>query len=246
MTGLPDIRNGQGELLAATFVPAGIGTSNGDGPIVVIGHGLTSDRTRPWSAALSAALAELGLASVRVAFSGNGDSEGSFLDSTPTKEVGDLGAVLDVLEGRRLAYVGHSMGALVGCLRAVRDRRIEALVSLAGMVHSARFYRSLFAGLEPGELLLGKPGKPLGEALRDDLLAIDSVLPLARDVRVPWLLVHGDADEVVPVQDSRDVAAELGPRTRLVELPGVDHSFTGAGTEAMVREVAPWLARALR
>ena len=236
-----EIHNGQGERLATTFTAGGTDSN----AIVVIGHGLTSDRTRPWSVALSAALASRGIASLRVAFSGNGDSEGSFVDSTPSKEVADLGAVLDRLEGRRVAYVGHSMGALVGCLRAAVDDRIRALVSLAGMVHSAEFFMRLFADLEPGEVLLDKPGKPLGIALRDDLLAIDSALPRASAVSVPWLLVHGDADDVVPIGHSRDVAAALGKRVHLIELDGVDHSFTGVETPCMEQHVAPWLAGVL-
>lgn len=235
------IENASGEGLAYTYVDG----AESAGPIVVIGHGLTSDRTRPWSESLSDALAQLGVASLRVAFSGNGDSQGRFVDSNVTKEVGDLGAVLDALGDRRIAYVGHSMGAAVGVTRSAGDPRITALVSLAGMVHTAEFYERMFGGLHDGELLLDKPGKALGPALRDDLLELDSVAHLAREVRVPWLLVHGDADDVVPIAHSRDIVAVAPEGARLVELDGVDHSFTGAGIARMTEVVAPWLADAL-
>ena len=39
----------------------------------------------------------------------------------------------------------------------------------------------------------------------------------------PVLLLHGDADTVNDVSDSRALAASLGPRGRYVELPGGDH-----------------------
>ena len=234
------LRNEHGEELAYTYVPGRLGGAE----LVVIGHGLTSDKTRPYSEALSAALAERGIASVRLAFSGNGDSGGRFLDSTVTKEVADLGSLLDLVEGRRLAYVGHSMGAAVGVTRAARDPRLLALVSLAGMVHTREFYERMFGELSDGDLLLEKPGKVLGPALREDLLAIESVAPLARRVGVPWLLVHGDADDVVPVSHSRDILAVAGEGAELVELPGVDHSFTGA-TDEVGELVAGWLAGVL-
>jgi len=240
----PLVRNPRGERLACSWVTGAPGSP----ACVVIGHGLTSDRERPWSQALSTALAERGVGSVRVAFSGNGDSEGRFEDSTITKEVDDLGALLDALAGRErrpLAYVGHSMGGAVGLLRAAQDDRIRALVSLAGMVHTAEFVERLFGHLAPGDPMLDKPHCPFGLALRDDLTRHDTLAERAADVAVPWLLVHGTADDVVLPRDSRDAHARAPAGSQLVELAGVDHSFTGAGLASMVDAVVPWLVERL-
>ncbi len=43
--------------------------------------------------------------------------------------------------------------------------------------------------------------------------------------RCPWLVVQGDADELVPVAEVRDWVEAVGPAVKLVELPGVDHFF---------------------
>lgn len=43
----------------------------------------------------------------------------------------------------------------------------------------------------------------------------------------PWLVVQGDADEVVPCAEVRDYVARLSPPPELVVLPGVDHFFHG-------------------
>src|SRR5262249_55425318 len=154
-----------------------------------------------------------GIASLRFSFAGNGASEGAFRDATLAKEVADLGCVLDALAGRRVAYVGHSMGAAVGVLRAAEDPRIEALVSLARMVHVDAFMKRHFGGLVAGrDLMLGKPGCVLSQALLDDAARIGSVLDAAGRIAVPWLLVHGDQDELVPLQDSRDALAASGGR----------------------------------
>jgi hypothetical protein len=209
--------------------------------LVVIGHGVTADRDRPWLVALSGALSAAGVPSLRISFSGNGASDGRFEDSTVTKEVADLGAVLDRLEGRRVTYVGHSMGAAVGVLRAASDARIRALVSLAGMVRTREFARRKFGDLEPGrDVMWDKPGCPLSRAFVDDLTAIDTVLREAAEVRVPWLLVHGTKDTVVPARDSRDASAAAGGRPELVELDGADHVFTGDATRAMTDAVVAW------
>ncbi len=95
--------------------------------------------------------------------------------------------------------------------------------------------------------MLQRPHRPLTQHLVDDLTAIESELRYARSIAVPWLLVHGSRDEIVRVQDSADMVAAAGdeyPPT-FVELPGIDHSFTGAGIASMARVVVPRLVAAL-
>ncbi|MFT5200485.1 MAG: putative alpha/beta-fold hydrolase, partial [Planctomycetota bacterium] len=58
---LDPIHNAHGERIAFTFVPG----QSDRRDIVVIGHGLTSDKERPWSVGLSNALRERGIASLR-------------------------------------------------------------------------------------------------------------------------------------------------------------------------------------
>jgi pimeloyl-ACP methyl ester carboxylesterase len=233
----PEIRNEHGESLAYSFVPG----QRDRRDIVVIGHGVTSNKDRPWSEALSLALRAQGVASLRIAFSGNGDSEGSFADSNISKAVADLGSVLDALDGWNVSYVGHSMGGATGALRAAQDTRIQTLVSLAAITHCEEFVDRMFGMLEPGELMLGKARCPFSLRLREDLHAIGSTLQHLPAIRVPWLLVHGTADDIVPVGDSRDAHGANRSRSTLIELEGVDHSFTGEGLESLIHVVVPWL-----
>ena len=233
------IENSAGERLAFTLTP---GRPNGD-EIVVLGHGLTSDKERPWSEALAIGLAREGIASIRIAFSGNGESEGAFLESTITKEVADLGAVLDALHerGGNVSYVGHSMGGAVGLLRAAMDPRIRNLVSLAPITHAEEFVRRMFGHLRHGDPMLDKDHCPYGPALERDLLAWGSLATKASEVTVPWLVVHGTEDDIVPVRHSIDLHAAAPDALELVKLQGVDHSFSGAGLDQMTRVVLPWL-----
>ena len=236
------IRNEQGEALDHTFHPG----SGDRRDLVVIGHGVTANKDRPFLVALSEALSERGIASLRVSWSGNGRSGGRFEDSTITKEIADLGCVLDAVPGGwRVAYAGHSMGGAVGVGRASGDERIRALVSLAGMVRTKVFCERKFGDQRPGaSLMWDKPECPLSQAYVDDLHGIDSLLQKASEITVPWLLVHGTDDSVVLPQDSRD-ASGAAADAELCELEGVDHVFSGDGTPRMVEVVAPWLERAL-
>ena len=233
------IVNPQGERLDYAFTPG----ADGRRDLVVIGHGVTAHRDRPWLIALSQALGHAGISSLRFSFAGNGDSEGRFEDSTITKEVDDLRRVLNAADGWQLAYVGHSMGGAVGVLCAASESRISALVSLAGMVHIEQFMQTHFGDLRPGrDMMFDKPNCPLTQAFLDDAARIGSLLDHAPRVSVPWLVVHGTADEIVPLQDSLDLREATGDGFELIQLPGVDHRFTGK-TGEMTAAVVPWLVR---
>ena len=49
-----------------------------------------------------------------------------------------------------------------------------------------------------------------------------SVAPLASRVQVPWLLIHGTADSVVPFQESMEIREAAGTNAELVALDGAD------------------------
>src|SRR5687768_7875474 len=97
---VPVVRNEQGERLDVTYEPAAASTLRTGPPraIVVLAHGVTAHKDRPWLVALAKALSSAGLGSLRISFAGNGASEGRFEDAVPSKEVDDLGCVLDALE----------------------------------------------------------------------------------------------------------------------------------------------------
>ena len=235
-----EIRNPTGERLDYTFHPG----ADDQRDICVLGHGVTANKDRPFLVALAEALSAAGIACLRFSFAGNGDSEGSFGEATISKEVDDLGAVLDQLDGWRIAYAGHSMGGAVGVLRASTDQRIQALISLAGMVHTADFAQRKFGDQTPGESTMwDKPECPLSQTYMDDMAAIDSVADRGAAISVPWLLVHGAADTVVPLRDASDIVDRAGENTTLIELADADHVFSDDATPRMVTAVVEWLQR---
>ena len=196
--------------------------------------------------ALAEGLAAVGIAALRFSFAGNGDSEGAFEDAVPSKEAEDLGAVLDATSGWRVCYAGHSMGGAVGVLRAAADTRIDLLVSLAGMVSTKKFAETEFGEVTPDEgNMWDDPDCPLSAAYMADLRQIDTVVERGPEVKVPWLLVHGTEDDVVLIDDSRQISARAGGDARLVELPGADHVFSDEHTAPMVETVVGWLQERL-
>ncbi len=237
-----DIHNSQGEKLEHAVHEA-----DRDDVIVVIGHGVTGDMDRDLIIALADGLQERGWPCVRFSFSGNGNSEGSFEEMCITKEVGDLTAVIDQMKGaKKLAYIGHSMGAAVGALTAAKDDRINVLVSLAGMVHTKTFCEQEFGQEVPGEGSMWEDASyPLTQLFVDDLHAIDCTVPAVKDIRTPWLFVHGDKDDVVLPVDSVELHAVLKGKKKHVVLEGADHCFE-MRFEDVVEEIDTWLTLQLK
>jgi uncharacterized protein len=64
-----------------------------------------------------------------------------------------------------------------------------------------------------------------------------------RDIRVPpcpWLIVQGDADEVVDAGVVKQWAAQLDPPPQLVTMPGTGHFFHGQ-LGALQQQILPFL-----
>ena len=233
-----EIKNGHGERLDYAFHEGERGAKN----IVVLGHGVTGNKDRPFIVALAEGLAAAGIPALRFSFSGNGASEGRFIDSTISKEVDDLCVVLDRLKDYAICYVGHSMGGAVGVLRASEDSRIQLLVSLAGMVHTKAFAQREFGDVTPDEgFMWDEPDCPLSQVYMDDLTQINTVVDRAPQITVPWLLVHGDEDDVVPIEDSHDILEGVDGQAQLITLEGASHVFSDEYTPVMVEKVVAWL-----
>jgi acetyl esterase/lipase len=118
--------------------------------------------------------------------------------------------------GRPVAVIGHSAGGHLA-LWAAREHPVALAVSLAGVCDLRAAARDRLGNGAVAELF--------GEEPTDDLLAGASPaerLPLG----APALLIHGDADENVPIEQSRSflaAAAAAGDDCELVELPGAEH-----------------------
>lgn len=239
---LPEFRNRLGETLDTAFHPG-----SREDVLVILAHGVTGNKDRPLLVALANGLSQRGWPCLRLSFAGNGDSEGIFGDATITKESRDLRDVLDSLPpSLKIAYIGHSMGAAVGVTVAAEDPRIRVLVSLAGMVRTEEFLEREFGGAVPGKgFMWDEPEFPLSQRYADDLGAIGDLFDEVGQVSVPWLLIHGTADDVVKIEDSRDAYDTAEEPKKLVEIPGAGHSFDEKSYPKVVAEVENWLGEYL-
>ena len=222
--------NQQGEKLAGSLHQpkqhAGCG--------VVFGHCFTCTRhTRIIREACDALATEKFLA-LRFDFSGNGQSEGEFSKSTYSKQIAEMMDAAGVIFGkgaRRLGLAGHSMGAVIAVLTAARMERIQAVCTLAGRL----------TGLNASNFFNRRQIKELEDTGK---VAFTKQYDLARTVKslkTPVMVVHGDADEIIPVKDAY-LAKTLNPEHMdLTVISGADHMFSNAVHRSQtVKLVVKW------
>ena len=86
-----------------------------------------------------------------------------------------------------------------------------------------------------------EPDCPLSQAYMDDLTEIETVVNDAPKISVPWLLVHGTDDDVVPLQDSYDIFDKANAPKELIKIEGANHVFSDEFTPMMVEQVVNWI-----
>ncbi len=232
------IRNKHGELIDHAFHDV----DGVNDKLVILAHGVTGNMDREIIVELSKTLSGMGWPTMRISFSGNGNSEGNFTDSTISKECDDLVAILDQVKGtKKIAYIGYSMGGAVGALTAAKDDRINVLISLAGMVRTKVFAETEFGDVVPDQgFMWDDESKPLSQQFMDDLRQINSVIPAVKELRLPWLLLHGSEDDVVLPDDSVHLFNHLKGKKKHVVIDGTDHSFAGHW-DKLTEEINDWL-----
>jgi len=237
-----NFKNRQGERLDVSFH-----TAERTDRLLILGHGVTGDKDRPLLVAVAEGLAAKGWPCLRFSFAGNGNSEGDFRTATISKESEDLQDLIGQLPGNiQLAYCGHSMGGAVGVLTASGNPRIEAVINLAGMIHTAAFCQREFGEVTPDEgNMWDEPDCPLSQAFVDDLNAIGDLFDKVRALTQPLLLIHGTADDVVLPEDSHDAFEAAGEPKQLVIIDGAEHSFDEATYPEVVEATADWLEQYL-
>jgi dienelactone hydrolase len=216
---------------------------------VVIIHGFKG--FRQWGAwpALARALALRGHAAVNFDFSHNGigdDGELSRLDlfrlNTQTRELDETRAVVSALADgeltgrkiRRIGLLGHSRGGGDAVIVAAEDDRVRALVTWAAIADiPGRWTPGQVAAWRRGhdvpiENVRTKQVMPIGPEYWVDVQQnrerLDIAAAAAR-VSVPWLIVHGDGDTSVPVDDAHALFAAAGDNAELMVMEGTDHVF---------------------
>lgn len=201
---------GDRKTLFGWFVPVS-GQLPAPGVIVMHGWGANASLMLPALAPLHAA----GFAVLLLDARCHGQSDAAAFTSLP-RFAEDIEAGLDwmrqqnTVDARRLAVMGHSVGAGAALLCATRRTDVRAVISLSAFAHPREIMRTFLADAHI-------PYPVFGWYVMRHVQAVigarfDAIAPLTSMTRMrcPVLLVHGSDDAVVPFADAQRLLA-AGP-----------------------------------
>jgi putative redox protein len=153
---------------------------------------------------------ESGWAGLTFTFRGTGPSEGDF---SIEGWLADVRAAVDALHARTditgVWIAGFRLGGTLAIVTAADDARVRGLATFAAPASLQTWVRDPKWFLEYARRtgVLRSPDFPSDAAAWIRAIAnLDPVAAAARVAPRPWLLVHGSADDVVPVEDARKLA----------------------------------------
>lgn len=202
-----------------------------DAPVMICCHGLMSSKESSKIQLLMAALEKQGIGSLAFDFFAHGESGGDFEDLTLTKGIQNVKDVVAFAKkktsGKILLY-GSSFGGAAAYYASIDVPMVLVCPAIyyyekelaKGKEYIEKWKKQGFITRKNWE---GKEFKQ-GFQFFEDLQQYHG----NKHITSPVLFLHGDADDIVPVQDSVKAAKTLR-NTQLMVFPNANHNFSDTG-----------------
>lgn len=221
-------KNTKGDNLSGILTTSQDDTSQ---PIIILVHGFSSHKNKKALVALSAVLNKNNIATFRFDFYGHGESEGDFENITITEAVDDILQAIHFVKSlgyTKIGLVGSSFGGIASIMAASQSPELFVL----GLKSPVSDYWEVIKGQYSEEELQqwekighrNHHNKKLNYTFIEDFNNNDAYKK-APKITMPTILVHGDADETVPVSQSIKLA-KLIPNCQFVVIKNADHKYS--------------------
>ncbi len=208
-------------------------------PCVIASHGLFSNKDSEKYVSLGDQFSRRGISLLRFDFRGCGESEGNISESTVSSRVEDLTMAIGFARSHpgvapRIGLMGSSLGGYISLIKAAGEEDIRAVVTWATPF--------TLLGIEErrgqGEM------DSLGERFFHDIRVHELASSLGKVVNC--LVIHGDRDELVPVEQARIIYEHLNEPKKMEIIEGGDHRLTHPDhREQAIRMTLEWFERYL-
>jgi uncharacterized OsmC-like protein/pimeloyl-ACP methyl ester carboxylesterase len=209
-----------------------------DRPIAyaIFAHCFTCSKSYKAVRHISRALAAEGFAVLSFDFTGLGESEGEFAETSFTSNVDDVvaaGEFLAAEHGAPSVLIGHSLGGAAVLMAASRIPSATAVVTIAApgsldsLVEILEPARSELERAGSADVLIGERTVRIGRALLDDLSRIrmdEAIAGLDRAL----LVMHSPVDKVVGIDNATSIFVPAKHPKSFVSLDRADHLLSRA------------------
>lgn len=218
-------------------------------PLIIFVHGFKGFKDWGTHELLSVFFNQRGFSFLKFNFSHNGISQDekeifndlkAFGENTFSKELFDLDEVITFsLSGEtfpateKIFIIGHSRGGGISIVQTAEDPRISKLVTWASLSRFNNLWKPEQEEEWKREGVIyttnarTKQEMPLNLTLLEDFEHHSERLNIATAasaIQQPWLIIHGDSDTAVPVEQAEELHRQNN-KSILKVIPGADHVF---------------------
>jgi putative redox protein len=222
--------------------------------VALFAHCFTCGKDSLAASRIARALAEHRIATLRFDFTGIGDSDGEFANTTFSSNVADLVRAADKLRSEIAApslLIGHSLGGAAILAATERIPEVKAVATIGAPADPSHV-----AGLFPANVdeIYAQGEAPVNLAGREFRVRREFLADIAQQPQTErigrlgaaLLVLHAPRDEYVPIDNAREIFDSARHPKSFVSLDDADHLLTDklqAGYAADV--IATWADRYL-
>jgi len=206
--------------------------------ILIMAHGFTSNKNTTNFVKLSSMLGEKEIASFRFDIWGHGESDGKFENITVSEAVDDILKAIKFVKQlgyKNVGLLGSSFGGISSIMASSKTADLSFLclkspVSDYWELEKGRYtQKELDDWKTKGSREYEDDGKliKLNYSFVEDF-DNNNAYEVAKNIKIPTLIVHGDMDNDVPYFQSQKLVSILS-NANLITIEGADHRYTGEG-----------------
>ena len=211
-------------------------TPSKEKPIMILCHGFSTNKNSRTYVRLQEILNKHQISTFRFDFFGHGESEGNFEDITISEAVDDILNAIKFLKNQgytKIGLVGSSFGGIASLMAASKtnDLFVLALKSPVSNYEEREYATKSKEELEEWKnkgyrYYISGDGRrlKLNYTFFEDFKN-NNGYKAAQKIKIPTLIVHGDKDESVPIEQSKKIAS-LIKNCRLEIIEGADHRYS--------------------
>jgi len=226
-------RNSKGDNLAGILSNP---TGSLEVPIIIMCIGHSSDKSRPTYTSMEEKLNKGNVATFRFDIYGHGESEGKFENATVSEAIDDAQKAIEFLKNKGYSKIGLFGSSFGGITSLITASKVDGLFVLALKSPVSDYYKvellkrgeeGIRGWKEKGYVLSAKSD---GTKLRLNYCFYEDFknyngYEAAEKIKIPTIIVHGDTDEIVPVEQSKKTA-KIIKNCKLEIIGGADHRYT--------------------
>ncbi|MBI3577523.1 alpha/beta hydrolase [Candidatus Gottesmanbacteria bacterium] len=215
--------------------------------VVLLVHGHSSNKKTENLVKISEFLTSRGVSTFRIDLYGHGESSGNFEDATISKAAESVLAAIEFLKGKgftKIGLIGSSYGGIASIVAASRSKNLVALGLKSPVSNYADLYKNR---LSREELQRWRETNTqaypqvtgvdlnLRYSFFEDAIINDGYVTAVK-IKVPVLIVHGDADIDVPISQSQKLVKQFA-NGKLEVIHGADHRYSNPAHAEKMRKL---------